>query len=167
MRNCRGFTLVELIVYTGLASVLTVAIMSFAIGMMRSQEKAEWQQSVHQNGLFALGRVLEEVRRADDLLVDDSVFGVTEGVLSLEMTAVDENPTVFDVDAGMLRMTQGAGAALDLLEDDLVVEEFLVRNLSVAGRSKVVRVELTVTKANDPLETISLAGAAIIRSQSD
>lgn len=145
----KGFTLVELIVYLGLVTVILVSVTTFAWNVVNGKMKSQSVQEVGQNGRFSLERITQDVHGARGLNVAQSTFGVNPSRLSLQMRGGAANPTVFDLDSATnrLRITQGVQAPQFLTSDEVRVTEFIVENRSV-GRSENIEVHLTIERVN-------------------
>lgn len=147
-----GFTIIEFVIYIALVGAVLVAVTGFAFEFVAAQAKAQALQEVNRNARLAISRIGLEVREATDLNAGDSTFGSHPGVLSLETGSVATDPTIFCVTAGVLRVSQGDAAcdASDpaLTSDLVTVSSFTVDNASTSGRSKFVRVSVTVEYTN-------------------
>ena len=170
--KCDGFTLIELIIYVALSSILLVTVITFGLNTIYSGEKSEIRQETLQGSTLAMQRILEEIRSADDLNDGTSTFGSSPGVLSLASSTSADDPVVIDVDSNMLQLTLGAGSAIDLLDESLEVTNLVFTDLSRSNYTKHIRVELTVRhenydESNLAAAEVGLTGSALIRTQSD
>lgn len=84
-----GFTLIELLVYISVSTVALTVFVTFMVDVSHSAARARTAQELHQNAQFAMDRIGQEVRSSQD---------------------VDVSASLFDVDAGRLVLTTGAGA---------------------------------------------------------
>lgn len=170
IHNERGSTLVEFIIYVGLIGVvLTTAVMLMA-EMLRAQAKSGALAEASRHARFGMSRILAEIREADSLNVGASTFGTNPGTLSLATASGGTNPTVFVVAGGALTVQQGAGSPVTLTGSNVTVDDFTVTNLSVNGRTQVVRVRLTVSSSGgsgfiDQDATVTLEGTARVQAR--
>jgi len=170
--NNRGFTLVELIIYILVVSVILISATYYAIDVIGAQTKARSYQEVQQNARLALRRMVQEIRAAENLNEGSSVFDSNPGTLSLDHTDPAKDPTIFDVSSGRLRITQGGNGPYYLTTDQAIVSDLTFENLSVSGRNKVIKITLTLDHVNpenrsDFEASLSVYSTAVIRSQSD
>jgi len=152
--HAKGFTLLELLIYIAVISVILVAATSFAFQFLATRAKASAYQEVERNAQFALARIAAEVRQADGYNAQGagSNFGANPSTLSLVLSDGTKSPTVFSVTGGTLNVKQGAGATLPLTSSKVTVSEFIVDDLSTAnGKSKLFRIHLKVTFNSDSL----------------
>ena len=171
VKNNQGFTLIELIVYTVLISLLAGAFISFSIDLTTTSQKSRTKIEVQQSARFALERILFEIRSAEGVNTGASTFNSHPGVLSLDVVALADDPTIFSLNAGVLEIKQGAAAAEPLTPDDLEVSNLVFSNRGT-GRTKNIKVELTVRHPNTANSLIfnaevPIRGAASIRKGSN
>lgn len=170
--NKEGFTLIELILYIAIISMILVGFMTFSLDVIYSGEKSEIRQTVQQNAIFSMQKILKEIRTSNDLNIGTSTFDTHPGVLSLSKDTAGDDPTIFDISTGTLQIQQGVNGPYPLTADDLEVINLVFTNLSVTNRTTIIRVELTLRhvnadKSNLANAQITLKGAALIREKSD
>lgn len=162
----KGFTLVELMIYMALISILAVVFVSFAFDVIGTSEKGRLRQELQQNARFAMDRMTQEIRASASVNTGASTFGVHPGVLSLGTNDGATNPTIFDVDAGVLRVKLGAASAAALTDSKFAVTNLAFENLSVSGRTSNIRINLTLTHADAGVQ-FAITGAAQVRALAD
>lgn len=167
----QGFTLIETIVYVGIISIFLVSIVQFTTSLVSAGEKARIQNEVQQNARFAMERLRREIRTADDVNTGTSTFGSHPGILSLADDTPLDDPTIFDVSSGRLRIKEGAASALPLTTDKVNVTNFVVQNRGVSNRTKNIQIFLTLAWAGStskPFDTsISLQSSVVVREEED
>lgn len=144
----RGSTILEFVVYVGIIGLVLATATLFMVEVLHSGAKVDAGAEAAWNARFAASRISAEIREASGLNVGTSVFGANPGTLSLATGIPATDPTVFSVVSGVLMMQQGTDPALPLTNAKVEVTEFLVDNVSVAGRTRAVRMRL-VTKARN------------------
>jgi len=77
MKNEKGFTLVELIIYIAIVSLILVLSSSFAWDIIQGNTKADSFREVQQNARFVMEKVSRSLREGSD----PSIFTVTDGIL--------------------------------------------------------------------------------------
>lgn len=170
--NKEGFTLIELILYIAIISIILVGFMTFSLDVIYSGEKSEIRQTVQQNAIFSMQKILKEIRTSNDLNIGSSTFDTSPGVLSLSKNLAGDDPTIFDISSGNLQIQQGTNGPYALTDDNLEVTNLVFTNQSVSNRTTIVGVELTLRHINADQSNltnaqISLHGAAVIRERSD
>lgn len=144
----KGATLLEFMIYLAIVSFVLVAAAGFAYEFVQTQAKATAIEEVTQNGKYALARIATEVREASGINTGSSVFGTNPGTLSLATSTGGTNPTMFAVGGTTLNITQGTGETMPLISSRAQVVEFVIEDLTVTGKTKIVRIKLTLKYAN-------------------
>lgn len=146
MQNQKGFSLIEMLLYVGItATVLLGASMMFGI-LTDAGVKNQSINEVEQQGMFVADVIGRSIDNAT--AVNTPSTGSTGSTLSLQTVDSGTNPTVFDVNSGVLRISEGGGSAVNLTNSLIEVTAFSVENVSHAGTSGSVRVSLTLSRIN-------------------
>lgn len=166
----RGFTLVEFLVYFFILGIVLTAVTSFTFDVLQTRVRVRLAAEVEQNMRFSMQRALRAVRTAESLNVGASTFDDADGVLSLQMSDVAADPTVFDLLNGVLRITEGASGPTPLTTDEVVVEKFWIEGDTLPGGTKAVTIQMEV-RSLDPGSgpgfdyVSSTSSTAVIRRQ--
>ncbi len=144
MRAPKGFTLLEFIIYFGLIAIVVGAITAFSVDVLKTRSKTAVIAEVEQNMRFGMQRILRTVRQATKLNVGASTFGSDAGVLSVDMAAASNTPTVFDLSGGVLRIKEGSGAATPLTSPLVTVTKLRFAKDNLGGNNNAVTTEMTV-----------------------
>lgn len=149
MKN--GFTLIEVLIYLGILSLIVVALLSFDVSVISSRSKTMVVEEVQANARIALDLVSQKIRGAQGINVGASVFGSDPGVLSLAMANATQNPTVFNLSAddGRLQITEGSsGTPVFVTSKDVEVTNLVFTNYSQPGEREHIRIDITVRYKN-------------------
>jgi len=149
MRAPKGFTLLEFILYFALISIVVGMISAFAVDVVKTRAKTAAIAEVEQNMRFGMQRILRTVRQATKLNVGSSVFDSATGVLSLDMPDAAATPTVFDLSDGVLRVKEGAAAAVAITSPDVRITSLRFSKDNGAGNNVAVSVGLDVAYDTD------------------
>ena len=144
--NKKGFTLIELLLYLGLASVMVLVMSAFLFFMMQNRVKSQTMMEVEQQGAVVMQIVSQAVRNAS--LINSPAIGASASSLSIDTAVVGNNPTVFDLSSGALRIKQGGATAVNLTNSRVVVSALTFQNLGQAGTSGIIRGQFTVSYLN-------------------
>lgn len=133
-----GFTLVELIVYVALTSLMFSAINSFVFLVIEERSRNIVINEVEQQGSFALQKIMQRTRNSDEIVTPGQ--GSSDTIL--ELTNTD-----FELNSGIFQMIEG-GSPVDLTNSRVVVSDFQVTNLSLDNTPGSIQVEFLVTYDN-------------------
>lgn len=135
----RGFTLIELIVYICLTSIVLMSSLSISFLIINDQIKESVIAEVNGNGEFVIEKIAYLAKRAGAVNAE-TIYNANPGKLVLDY-AVNPQITIDTYDKQIvlngaavtikkLRFKQGAGAAVDLTSDRVNVANFSLINLS-------------------------------------
>ncbi len=140
----RGFSLIELILFLGILTILSGTI----IGLLTSTQDARIRQrsvaSLEQNGANVLYTLTRRVRRAEAIL--DPPVQHSGAILALQMASASEYPTIFARNgSGNLQFVQATSLDL-LLEQGITIQNMSFWNTSNAsGKSALISFDLQTT----------------------
>lgn len=108
----RGFTLLELVLYVGIVSIVLTSLVTYAWNVVGIGEKSATQQEIYSLARYLSERIKYEIRSANDINFGSSNFGInlaqTPGAkLSLAKSAPND-PTEIDVAGGLVRIRRGS-----------------------------------------------------------
>src|SRR3990167_6477323 len=83
-----GFTLVELVLYVFLLSLVIVAVMQIVLVVLQANVRSSAKEEVLSSSLFAMEVLRNEIRGAERIYTPTSVFDAHHGQLSLVTTKV-------------------------------------------------------------------------------
>ena len=142
----KSFTLVEFLLYIVILSSILILTGGFLWNFIVGNVKANSYQEVQQNGNFALIKITQEIKKASGINIP--VLGSTSTSLSLIMNSAAQNPTVFDVVDGKLRITQGVQDPIELTSDQVIINNLQFTNLSYSGTPGTMRIEMNIDHIN-------------------
>lgn len=142
----KGFTLVELLLYLGLAAVLLLVISVFLAMLLQSRVKNQTVAEVEGQGAMVMNLITQTIRNAEG--INSPAAGASAASLSLDAAGVSNDPTVFDLSSGTLRIQEGAAAPVALTSSQVTASSLSFQNLSRAGTPGTVRVQFTLSYIN-------------------
>lgn len=175
-RKQRGFTLIEMLLYVAVAGIVLTSLVGFGWNMIGIGAKNGTHHDAVSNARLASEKLTFFIREATDIDTANSNFGVNLASVSgskVTLRGVAPNdPIVFDVSSGTLRVTLGASAPIALVSDNISVSSLVFANASsLNGKSKNVgfTLQLGTTSGSGRFEYASstaLRSSAEIRSNS-
>ena len=134
--SCRGSTLIEMIIYMGLLSILLVILTNMFASILDVRTESEATSSVQQDGRFLLSRLSYDINRATSISAPLNL-GDTSGNLSMTIGATTYTYSL-------------VGGNLQLGTDNLNSSESSVSNLSFrkvgnSGGKDNIKIHFTLT----------------------
>jgi Tfp pilus assembly protein FimT len=146
-KNKKGFTLVEMILYVSVCSILLLTISTYLSFLLGARIRSQAITEVNQQGFRAMNLVALTVRNGRSIEVP--VVGATTTTLSLTTKDALLNPTVFDVASGTLRIREGAGQPVPLTNSRVVISNLFFQNLSsTSSAERIMRISFTLDYKN-------------------
>lgn len=160
--------MLEFLIYFGLLAAVVTAVTAFGLEMSRSRAKAVAIAEVEQNMRFGMQRILRSVRQAVKVNNGPSVFNSDNGVLSLDVLAASNTPTVFDLSAGAVRIKEGSAAAVPLTAPTVNVTKLRFAKDNLGNNNVAITVEMGVSYATQNTDAIfqyvtTASGTAVVR----
>ena len=103
IKNQKGFTLIELILYIALISIFISGAVLFGWDIIYSQVRSSTQQELQQNMRLAAKRISYEIRNASEI----GTISATD--ICLYSNISERNPTRFYLSGGQIRVAWGGG----------------------------------------------------------
>lgn len=146
MSKKSGFTLVELLLYIGLAATLLLSISVFLSISLESQAKNQTIAEVEQEGQRVLQLITQTIRNASS--TNYPTASNSSSSLSLITPIPSKNPTVFNLVSSTIFITEGVVQSTPLTSSRLTVSNLQFDNFSRINTRGIIRVSFTLTYNN-------------------
>jgi Tfp pilus assembly protein PilW len=147
-KSVKGLTLVEMLLYVAISSVILLSLSLFLVFLLGQRVKNQTIADVNQQGLQVMQLITQSIRNARS--IDTPAIGSVSDTLSMTMPDGLLSPTVFDISNGTVRIREGAGAIVPLTNSHIVVSGLLFENISSTSTTeRVVRVSFTIDHVNN------------------
>ncbi len=161
----KGFSLVEMIVYIAILSFMLALIIEVVLSVTRSERIIKATRAVENSAVMVLERVGREVRLADNILENESVFDSHPGVLTL--TTIDgegdAHEVSFYLSEGRIKQSVDGVELGPLTEERARVTDFRFYHVSSSG-GEAIRTELTLESGTSTYyRTEKFYGASTLR----
>ncbi len=124
----KGFTLIEIVLYIGLASLVFLSISSLFSTLLQSNLKSRAISEVESNAVQIIQQITQTVRNATG--INSPGTGSSAPALSVSVPTGSLSPTVFDLSAGTIRMQEGVNPISNLSSNVVTVSALSFKNLS-------------------------------------
>lgn len=146
MKKLRAFTLVEVLLYVSISSVMLLSASLFLSTLLESRIKNQTIAEVEQQGLQVMQIIAQTARNAEAII--SPAQGTSASSLTLDVITAASDPTVFDLSSGAIRITEGVGAAVALTNSRVTASALTFQNLSRASTPGTLRIQFTLTHVN-------------------
>lgn len=142
-----GFTLVELVLWLGLVVIILASIATFVSNALEARVKNQTIAEVNSQARQIIQLIGQTVRNAEGIVAPS--IGSSSSSLTLNMVDPILDPTVFDLNNGVIRIAEGVGATpVELTNSRITVTNLTFTNLSRALTPGTVRIEFTIVHNN-------------------
>lgn len=135
----KGFTIVELLIYMGLLSILLVVLTQISVSIFDLQSQSKAVSSVAQDGRYILTRLNYDTRRASS--ISAPALGQTSSTATLVLDGVS---TTYDASSGNLVVSSsGSSDQLNSLESNISNLQF--RRIGNSGGKNSLEISFTLS----------------------
>lgn len=145
----RGFTLVEMLVYISILTIIFALAITFVFNLIRFYTRYRVERDVSTNAREAMNYMIREAKPAMHVYAPTSVFGSSPGQLSLK-TRINppdgENTTFIDfyIDNGQLLVKREEQDPLPITSDRVEVKDLTFAHFENSNIGELVRINITV-----------------------
>jgi Tfp pilus assembly protein PilW len=144
--KARGFTLIEMVIYIGIAIVMLLLITTLYLALVHARQKQQAIADVEGQGLAAMSLITQDIRNAQSITTP--IFGGTSTTtVKFATYATSTNPTSFSVASSTLLITEGTTSPVALTNSQVFVSNISFRNLAYSGTYGSIQVQFTLTHA--------------------
>ena len=167
LRSLRGFTLIEMVLYVSLCSIILLSLSTFLSFLLGSRIKSQAITEVNQQGFQVMYLMTQTVRNGRSIQVP--TIGASSSTLSITTGNPLLNPTVFTVSSTTITIKEGSKSAIPLTNSRVSVSGLTFQNISSASSTdKIIRISFTVSYNNPQGKneysfTKSFTGSATLR----
>jgi prepilin-type N-terminal cleavage/methylation domain-containing protein len=142
----KGFTLIEMLLYLAILSIIVLAFSSFLFLSYTSRVKATVIAEVEQQGNQTMGLIIQNIQNTSGITAP--ITGVSANSLTLTEYTSANSPAVFDQSGTVIRIKEGVTAAVNITSNRVVVSNLSFQNLSRPNTPGIVQIKFTLTYLN-------------------
>ncbi len=143
----RGFTLVEMLIYMGIFSIMLIALTQIFTSIIDVQLESQSNGSVSQDGQYILARLSYDIGRAQDIATPSAVaLGTPSTTLGLVMNDVNGVNYTYASNSGNLAVVNNLGTnQMNGYDTTLSAVSFTRLGNSSAGSKNTIKFSFTLT----------------------
>ncbi|OHA79283.1 MAG: hypothetical protein A2747_02470 [Candidatus Yonathbacteria bacterium RIFCSPHIGHO2_01_FULL_44_41] len=142
----RGFTLIEMVVYTAILGIIAVLAINSTLAMTRAFTSLRVSRDINSSATALFERLTRDIRGAYGVDLAQSDLGSNPGRLTLNTKdGGGSNTTIeFYVDNGLIKIREGGVAQGTITTTSTTATNFVVRQLSNIN-TQAVKIEVTLS----------------------
>lgn len=146
LKSIRGFTLIEMLVYIAIFTVLSILAIQAMFLVTRAFTDLRVSRDLNSSGSALFERMSRDIRGAYDVDEMQSTLGSSPGRLTLDTKdSLSANTTVeFYVEGGVVKIKEGGAEQGTIMTTTTSIDNFVVRKIS-GTNTDAVKVEATIT----------------------
>ena len=160
-----GFTIIELLIYTGILVLLMAVVVSTLLALSRSYRTVTVSQQIDSAASVSLDRMVREVRGASSVDTAQSVLSTSPGQLTLDTIDVHGVTTTvqFLLSGYSLHIKEGGIDIGPLTPTSTRVTSLIFRKITTA-QSQAVKIEMTIDSGTSTdYRSQNFYGTAVLR----
>ncbi|HEY4499988.1 MAG TPA: type II secretion system protein [Candidatus Paceibacterota bacterium] len=123
MKQQQGFTLIEIIVYSGImVAFVTTALLSLQ-QMLGSSDRVKQQRELNENHRFLVQKLNWALSNVQ--VINSPAAGANAASISINQLNFSSNPIVLDLSGGVMRVATGGGPAMALSNGYVTISNLL------------------------------------------
>lgn len=139
--NRRGLSLIELLIFAGIFSVIMVGFITIMVAVIRVQSRQSAAAEVNQQSQFLLQQLQYYIERSS---LVETPQDTSTSTLTLRMCASSEDPTVLRLASGIVYIKKGAAAEEQLTTDKVTVSSLVFQKRSNPPGHDSVNINFTM-----------------------
>ncbi len=166
-KSLRGFTLVEMVLYVGLCSILLISLSGLASYLLESRIRSQAINEVNQQGFQVMSLMTQTIRNGKSVEIPS--VGTISPTLSITTADTLLNPTVFSLSSTTLTISEAGKQAISLTNSRVAVSSLSFQNVSsTSSPEKIIRISFVLSSLNTSGRgeysfTKTFNGSAILR----
>jgi len=146
LKPIQGTTLVEVILYVGLTATILLGISALIATTLESRVKSQTISEVDSQGLAVMQIIAQSIRNAQ--AINSPGLGAVSSTLSISMSLPSVNPTIFNLAANTIQITEATGQPIPLTNLRVIASGLNFYNLSRAGTLGTIQIQFNLTYLN-------------------
>lgn len=148
--NQKGYTIVEMLLYIAIFSLIIGTIMSIALSISNQRIQNQITQEVDYQGQLAMTNITQTLRNGST--INTPTPGSYSSSLSLNTPVVANNPSIYDSFSSQgvnkLRLKQGVANAEYLTSSRVSISNLTFTNRAITGGRDSIDISFTLTYNN-------------------
>ena len=144
MKNQKGFTLVEIVIYIGMLGIILSNFVLFGININNIRKKTTIINNVQENNRSIINLLNDTVRRSAGVIIP-AKSQISTSSLALNMTGTSQATTTFSLIGNDLYMIVGSQSPIKLNHNAVLDSIYLINTAGVDDRDHLI---INITSRN-------------------
>jgi len=145
-KKMKGVTLVELIIYAAIMAIILGSVSSFIYANNKLKDRNQAINETDHSASEIMEIITQSVRNS--VLINSPAIGFGASSLSVNTDTAGNNPTIFDLSGGKIRIKEGNATVVNLNNDKITLSNLAFKNLGTAGGKSSISVKFDASYVN-------------------
>jgi len=161
-RQRSGFTLIELIIYIGITSLVVVSLTRVMITVFETRSRTESGTELQQSLRFIMNKMTTTIVGSQQFDWENSIEDISPGALTVVQ---DETRTLFVLTEEGMQIVHNDDVAIPLHGSGVVIQQLIFSNVSAASGPETVHILLegTSTDSEANAQTMTIETSITLR----
>lgn len=147
LRSQKGFTLVEMVLYVAICSILLITISVFLSFLLGARVRSQAITEVNQQGFQVMSLLTQTIRNGRSIQTPS--IGLASSTMSLTTGNALINPTLFYISSTTMKIKEGSQGEISLTNKRVRISGLVFQNVSSSSSTeKIMRISYTVDYIN-------------------
>lgn len=162
--HTKGTTLIEMLVYIMIFTVLSIAVVNVLVTMMKSFSEVQAYRDLTEASTVSLERITREIKGATSVDTANSTFNSSPGILQLNTTdsGGSAKTVKFDISSNQLRLTENGTVTGFIVGGNISVTSLIFRNITTS-KGNAIRIEMTIQNTRGRSVSKDFYSTAVIK----
>lgn len=143
----QGFTLVEMVLYVSLCSIILLSLSTFMASLLDSRVRSQSIAEVNQQGFQVMYLITQTIRNGRSITYPS--IGTSSSSIAIITGNGAVDPTIFDTASGTIRIKEGSMSQVPLTNNRVSISGLLFQNVSSASSTeKIIRISFVLDYIN-------------------
>ncbi len=140
----RGLTILEIVIYFSMLSVLTVVVISSLMNLFKSYSVIKLHQNIETSAIQVMDKLTRDIRDANEIAIDESAFGVPLGSIAVNITtdSVTDKYKYYNA-SGTIKLSKNNVFLGDLTQLGVVANSFKAYYIN-GTTTQAIKIELNL-----------------------
>lgn len=170
-KNKKGFSLIEIIIYLGIFSIILVSSLNAVFTVVKTYNTFQVMKILRNDAEIMFERLTKEIKLAHSVNISQSILDANPGTLFLNsIDQISESPKTveFFLDGGALVMRENGGIVKFLISSSTVISNLIFRKIQNASTSQAVKIEVGLSsKKGKDEKSENFYATAILKNSYD
>jgi type II secretory pathway pseudopilin PulG len=150
----QGFTLLEILLYFAVISIILYAIMSFSLQILIVSKESSNLQEIQTNMDFIVNKITYTIQNSNSIDTGNSTFDNDTGKLSLNVPNLGKSPTSFYLETNAIYMKEGSSAAIKANSDSMKCTQLKFTKISSPKIPDQVMIDIKCEPINSEIKNL-------------